>query len=413
MNMHKNKIGIQFFAMQNLDQIQQDRTAILQRMADATRNNDTEAFTAAFGDLASNIEQGLSDQIREMQASQDAVALAARGRRALTSEERKFYTDLMQAMRSDVPKQALTGVKTVFPETVIDQVFDDLRENHPLLEAIDFQNTKGLIKILLSTTGGEAKWGELGAKVDSELSAEFTEVDLTLAQLTAFIPVPKYVLDLGPSPEWMDRYVRELLAESIAVGLETGAVDGDGDKKPIGMNKKLTGAIDSVHTDKDTETVTALDPVTYGKLLDKLTVGPNKKRRAVNRVVLIVNPSDYFTKVFPATTVRAADGTYNHNIFPFPTTVIQSVAVPQDRAIIGLPKKYFLGIGAGTSGGKIEYSDHYQFLERNRVYLTYLYGYGKPMDDNAFLYLDISGLEPANLQVEVVGTVSTQASEAV
>lgn len=36
---------------------------------------------------------------------------------------------------------------------------------------------------------------------------------------------------------------------------------------------------------------------------------------------------------------------------------------------MGIAKKYFMGIGAGSSG-KIEYSDEYQFLEDNRVYTT-------------------------------------------
>ena len=40
----------------------------------------------------------------------------------------------------------------------------------------------------------------------------------------------------------------------------------------------------------------------------------------------MVNPEDYFTRVFPATTVRAADGTYSKDVFPFPTTVVQSAA---------------------------------------------------------------------------------------
>ncbi len=387
--------------MRNLDQRQKNRNDILQRMADAVRNNDQDAFAQAFGDLAGDIEESLRDDFREHVSAQDAAVLASRGHRSLTSDERTFYTQLTAAMREEGdPRQALTNVNTVFPETVIDQIFDDLRSNHPLLGAINFQNTKTLIKILLSTTGGTAKWGELGAEVNSELSADFTEVDLTLAQLTAFIPVPRYILDLGP--EWMDRYVRELLSEAIAVGLETGIVSGDGDKQPIGMIMKLTGALDGKHSVKETVTVTDLSPTTYGTLLDTLSQGPNDKRRAVNRVLLVVNPSDYFTKVFPATTVRSADGTYNSDVFPFPTTVIQSVAVEKGKAVMGLPERYFMGIGAGSGGGRIEYSDHFQFLKRNRVYLVYLYGYGKPMDDNAFLYLDISGLKPTNLKVEVV-----------
>ena len=62
-----------------------------------------------------------------------------------------------------------------------------------------------------------------------------------------------------------------------------------------------------------------------------------------------------------------------------------------------------MGIGAGKSG-KIEYSDEYQFLDDNRVYLIKMYAMGKPKDNNAFKYLDISKLKPISLKVEVTNT---------
>lgn len=62
-----------------------------------------------------------------------------------------------------------------------------------------------------------------------------------------------------------------------------------------------------------------------------------------------------------------------------------------------------MGIGAGASG-KIEYSDEYQFLEDNRVYLTKMYAMGIPKDNNAFAYLDISKLKALDLKVQVTNT---------
>ena len=74
-----------------------------------------------------------------------------------------------------------------------------------------------------------------------------------------------------------------------------------------------------------------------------------------------------------------------------------------------------MGIGAGSSG-TIEYSDEYQFLEDNRVYITKMYGTGRPKDNNAFLYLDISKMKPLPLKVEVTNTednpVNTKAKTA-
>lgn len=385
--------------MKNLDTIQEKRMNIMQRMADATKENDAEKFSQAFGELADLIQESLFGEVQELRAQQDNSILAARGCRVLTSKETKYYSQVIEAMKSGDPKQALTNINTVMPKTVIDSVFEDIKTAHPLLSAINFQNTGALVKILLSTTGGVAKWGPIEHTITSELSADFTELDLTLAKLTAFIPVNRYMLDLGPA--WLDRYVRELLTEALAIQLEVGIVDGTGKDMPVGMNRKLTGAVDGVYTAKDTVAITDLSQKTFGAILNTLTEGPNGVRRTVSTVVLIVNPSDYFTKVFPATTVRATDGTFSGNVFPFPTTVIQSAAVPSGKAVIGIASKYFMGLGT-QSGGRIEYSDEYRFLEQQRVYAIFLYGYGRAMDENAFVYLDISGLKPYVLTVETV-----------
>ena len=177
--------------------------------------------------------------------------------------------------------------------------------------------------------------------------------------------------------------------------------------RQVGAGVSVTGG---VYPEKATVPLTSLDPVSYGKLLAGMAKTPNGHYRNVNGVVMIVNPNDYLTKIMPATTVRTADGTYASNVFPFPTTVIQSVEVPENRAIIGLPNRYFMGVGTAKSG-KIEYSDEYHFLEDERMYLVKLYGHGEPLDNNAFVYADISGLVPAVQEVvvnEVKGTVKTK-----
>ena len=138
--------------------------------------------------------------------------------------------------------------------------------------------------------------------------------------------------------------------------------------------------------------IKALDTDTYGTLLSTLAKAPNGNIRTISEVVLIVNPVDYFTKVMPATTVLAPDGTYRNNIFPFPTKLIQSVGAPEGHAIIGLAPRYFMGMGT-AKGGKLEYDDSYKFIEDLRTYKIKLYGMGKPLDKNAFIYLDISNLK--------------------
>lgn len=305
-------------------------------------------------------------------------------------------------MRSSNPKQALTDLDVVMPKTVIDRVFEDLVLEHPLLDAIDFQNTSGLIETYLNTNGVQlASWGTLTGEIVKELTSGFKKTSMTLEKLSAFLPVAKAMLDLGPA--WLDHYVRTILTEAIYNGLESGIISGTGKDQPIGMMKQVGEGVsitNGVYPDKTAVKVTGFDPETYGSLLAAMAKTPKGNPRRVDGVILVVNPTDYLKKIMPGTTIMTPNGTYVNNVLPYPTTIIQSTQMAAGKAVIGLGKKYFMGIGTAKSG-KIEFSDEYHFLEDERVYLTKLYGHGEPMDNNAFQVLDISELKPTILKVKV------------
>ncbi|WNX85249.1 phage major capsid protein [Agathobaculum sp. NTUH-O15-33] len=398
--------------MKNLDKVKQEQEKFRQKLAETVKEGDEEAVAQAFGEFAQGVQESILAEAQEMMQCTDTTVLASRGVRQLTGEETKYYQKAIEAMRSSNPKQALTDMDVVMPKTVIDAVFDDLTDKHPLLDAIGFQNTSGMIEMLVNTgTKQLATWSPLTAEIVKELTGGFKKVNMGLNKLSAFIPVAKAMLDLGPA--WLDRYVRTILQEALYLGLEEAIVNGTGKDQPIGMNRQVGDGVTvtgGVYPEKATVPLNSLDPVTYGTLLSGMTITPNGHYRTVESVVMIVNPNDYLTKIMPATTVRTADGTYTRDVFPFPTTVIQSVQVPENRAIIGLADRYFMGVGTGKSG-KIEYSDEYHFLEDERVYLVKLYGHGEPLDNNAFVYADISGLKPVVQEVvvnEVKGTVKTK-----
>jgi len=384
--------------MRNLDLMQKERTEILQRMSQAITENNSEAYVQAFNDLAASIQEAVRAEYEQAIQSNDASILAQRGVRQLTSEETQYYQAVIEAMKSNNPKQALSEVDKVLPKTTIDAVFEDLTANHPLLDAINFQNTGALVEIIISTSSGVAGWGDLTATINEELAGSFAIIELGQKKLSAFIPVAKAMLDLGPA--WLDRYVRTLLAEALATELEAAIVDGDGNGKPIGMTRKLSGAVDGVYPRKTDTAITDLSPATFGTILNTVSQGPNGKRRAVPELLMVVNPADYYTKVFPATTPRTTDGGYTTGVFPYPTKVIVSAAVPSGKAVFGLGNRYFFGLGT-AKGGKLEYSDEYRFLEDQRVYLIKLYGNGRALDENAFVYVDISNLVPTVQKVEV------------
>lgn len=399
--------------MKNKDLMQKEKQEIMQRMSAAVKEENEDAFVQAWTDLADSIQKQVLEEADGYMQGLDKQILAGRGARQLTSEETQYYQAVIEAMRSSNPKQALTELDIVLPKTTIDAVFDDLTDQHPLLDAINFQNTSGLIEMIVNTgTKQLATWSALTAEIVKELTGGFKKVNMTLHKLSAFMPVAKAMLDLGPV--WLDRYVRAVLQEALSLGLEEAIINGTGKDMPIGMNRQVGEGVtvtDGVYPEKATVAVNSLDPVAYGTLLAGMATTPNGHARTVDRVIMIVNPNDYLTKIMPATTVRATDGTYVNNVLPFPTTIIQSVQVPANRAIIGLGDRYFMGLGTAKSG-KIEYSDEYRFLEDERVYLVKLYGHGEPLDNNAFVYADITNLKPTVKQVvvnEVKGTVTTKA----
>lgn len=387
--------------MRSKDLKELTREELAQKFNNALESGDAAAVAQAFADMAENIQQEVLEKAKDAAAVEqmDAAALAARGLRQLTSEERKYYEAVINAMKSDSPKQALANLDVTMPKTIIEDVFDSLKAEHKLLSAIDFNNTTFVTEWILNKNGKQkAVWGEITAEIEKELSGDFEKLEMTMYILTAFMPVAKSMLDLGAT--WLDSYVRQVLQDALYVGLEEGIVCGTGVKMPIGMMKDITAAHadEEPYPDKTAIKVTEFTPEVYGGLIGKMAVSRNNRPRAVGEVILVVNPVDYWQRVMPATTIMRPDGTYANNVLPYPTDVIQSEEVPSGKAVLGIAKQYFMGIGAGKDG-VIEYDDSYKFLQRERVYAGHLYGNGKPKDNNSFLVLDISELKPAAYMV--------------
>lgn len=388
--------------MINLDAIEKEKGEIVARMNAAIEKNDAAAFQAEFGKLCENIEKGVLEKAKGIVDANDQKVLSERGVRQLTSKETEYYQKLIDAMKAENPRQAVDNLDIVMPYTVIDAVFDDLRTNHPLLSKIQFRSVTGITKMMMNTNGYQkAAWGKLCAAITQELTSGFREIDVTLNKLSAFLPVCKAMLDLGP--QWLDRYVREVLYEAFANGLEDGIVNGTGKEQPIGMmrqvgdNVTVTGG---VYPEKDVIQITQFDNVQLGKIASVLAINEKGQARTVSDLILVVNPADYFSRVLPATQYPAPGGGYV-SALPFAIDVIQSAAVPVGKAVFGMARLYFMGSGI-ENNGRIQYSDDYHFLEDERVYLIKGYAHGFAMDNNAFVVFDITGLQPARYKVEVI-----------
>lgn len=387
---------------------------LMTNLAAAMQSENQEAIAEAFTGFADSVQQNVLEDMRKFQQTNDETILQARGVRVLTQKEKDFYQSYINAVKLD-PKQTFTGQDNALPQTVLEDVLGNIATNHPLLQIINFRPTAAKIKIIMNAQASQkATWGALNSAITKELSASLKNREMSLSKLTAYMPISLDMLDVGM--EWLDAYIREILTEALALALEDAIVAGTGKDMPIGMDKQVQDDVTvtaGVYPQKDKVTVTSFSPTAYGTLIAKIAEDPvdNTKARPVPSVVLIVNPFDYFTKIMPATTILKNDGTYATNVFPYPTTVIQSCAVAKNSAIMGLPSKYFAAVGPGATGGKLEYSDEFKFLDDQRTYKIKMYGTGRAEDNNAFQFLDITNLVAVDKEVvvkEVKGTVKTK-----
>lgn len=380
----------------------------LNKIVAAMKSGDETEIQQAWKDLHDSIAEAVKADFTEMRESNDAAVLAQRGYRQLTSKETKWYQKVITALKSTDPKQAFTAIigsdneDDLMPTTIIEDVYRDLKEEYPLLKAINFQYVGYITKWILNDHAAQqAVWGTITDEITKEITSAFRVVDINQSKLSAFAIIEHGMLDLGPT--FLDGYIRAVLAEAIMSGLELAIVAGTGVNQPIGLMKDIHEGVSFSSTtgypDKPATKVTDFTPATYGGVVAQLAVTEKGKKRKFNKVAMIVNQTDYLTKVMPATTVLNANGVYVNNLFPFPTDVHVSNAVDTGKAIVFLPAEYFLGMG-GAKNGVIEYSDEYKFIEDQRVFKIKQYGAGRAFDNTSAVVLDITGLEPAYITVQ-------------
>ena len=374
----------------------------------AMQSGDEEKIKAAWESFHASIAAEIKKDFEELQSTQDAAVLAQRGYRQLTSKEVKWYEKVITALKSSNPKQAFvdiigsTNEEDLMPTTIIEDVYKNLREEYPLLKAINFQHVGYITKWIMNDHSAQrAVWGTITDEITKEITSSFKTVDIHQNKLSAFAVVELGMLDLGPT--FLDGYIRAVLAEAIASGLELALTKGSGKNEPIGLVKDIHEGVEVSSTtgypDKEKETVTDFTPANYGALVAKMAVTESGKMRKFTHVGMICNMVDYLTKIMPATTVLNANAQYVNNLFPFPTNVYISNTLDTGEAVLFLEDEYFLGMG-GAKNGVIEYSDEYKFLEDQRVFKIKQYGAGRAYDNTSALFLDISGVKPAYITVE-------------
>ena len=395
------------------------------KLARAFASDDETQIAQAFVDFQTSTIDSVREEYEAAIKSNDSNILAQRGFRQLTTEENEYYKGVIErAINKRAPRQEADGFihigngegdanmpTKMMPETIIDDVFENLTENHPILAKVKLTNVNYLTTWLRNKhTRQLAAWGEVEGAITEEIKSAFETVTVTQGKLSAFVLVSIDMLRLGPT--LLDGYIRTVLTEAIACGLEGGIVNGTGiNGQPIGLIKNPDGNISQStgYPNKTKDVVTSFEPAEYGALVAKLAKdAKGHVKQSIADLTLACNLTDYLTKVMPATTVLTTDGRYVNNLLPIATDVITSEVIQDGEAILFLPSEYDLLVG-GVRG--IEYSDEYKFLEDQRVLKSVMYAYGLPTDSTTALYLDISGLEPGYVNVKVKGTVKTKEQE--
>ena len=394
--------------MTNLDATKDKKNELYNAVTAALASGNEEQIKAAVMDLQEFNKNELKAIYNEYEESKDEAVLESRGIKALTSEETKFWNSFISdakrhfGIQNSASDGVYTGIMELLPKTEYFSIVEELKQEHPLLSVINFTNTSAVTKWTIDNSAEQrATWDELNTPITTALEGgPFITVDMTLAKLTAYIFVSNDMLDLGP--RWVAAYATTLLKEAVWLGLEYAIVAGNGKKMPIGMIADYKKPFDAStgYPVRQAIKCTGFTKEFYGEMLSIMSIKDNGRTRGINGVLLVVNPTDYFTKIFPATTALTTDFKYVNGLFPYPTQVVQSTAVPQGHAIMGVAKDYFMGLGS-AKGGKLEYSDEYKFLEDLRTYKIKVYANGQPKQYNAFQYLDISDLE------EVFPTIAT------
>jgi len=326
--------------------------------------------------LAKDVRGGILADVNS--GMTDTSVLQSRGANVLTTEETKFFNVVIE-------EGGFKDTDTL-PKTTQDRIFDDLVEAHPLLQQLGIQNLGAVTEFIYSDAEGMAVWGPIFGDIKGQLNAAFRKESINQLKLTAFVPIANDMLTLGPA--WVERYVRTMISEAMAVGLERGYVAGRGStqNEPVGLLKNVNSETGAVSDKVSTGTLT-FEPgkVVINEMRDVVkglsirTVGEEKKiRKVASKIVMVVNPFDSFDIQAKATTQNAA-GVYVTNM-PFNPIIEESSFIPEGKVLFFVKDEYIAAVGGAVNMKKF---DQTLAMEDATLYIAKQFATGKPKDNDA------------------------------
>jgi len=357
-------------------------TAVLSNL-EATEKETTEAYENYFNALQTEVATAITAQVNNEML--DRSILQQRGKNVLTSEETKFF--------NVVATSGGFSDDSILPVTTQERVFDDLVQEHVLLEAIGLENLGAVTRYIDADPTKTYAWGDLFGPIAGQIAAAFTDEEVGSLKLTAFAAIPNDMLELGPV--WIERYVRTVLVESYSTGLEFGLVNGGGTvaKQPVGLIKDVDVATGAVTTKTSSGTLTfapsANGETVAGELFTVVSAlskdATGKSVKVAGKIVMVVNSTDAIAVQF-RNTIQTANGQWVTNL-PYNIKIVESDEVPANKAIFFVQGRYKAKV---TGGVRIKKFDQTLAIEDATLYTMKQFANGKPKDNKAALVYDLA-----------------------
>lgn len=341
-------------------------------LAAVNNNEPAEKQNELYGAM---LDELLNEAKKQARAEAEGLIAANPADAKLSARERKFFN----AITTDVGYKE----EKLLPQETIDRIFENLTTAHPLLAEIGMVNAGLRLKFLKSETSGVAVWGNIYGEIKGQLDAAFSEEEAIQNKLTAFVVIPKDLKDFGPA--WIESFVSTQIDEAFAVALEAAFLAGDGNGKPIGLNRQVQAGVaitGGVYPEKTSiGDLTFADSATTVKELTNVYKhhSTDEKGRAVavdGKVVMVVNPADAWEVKRQYTSLNA-QGVYV-TALPYNLKIVESLAQVSEKVVTFVSGRYDAYIGGGITLRKY---DQTLAIEDMDLYTAKQFAYGKAKDD--------------------------------
>lgn len=341
-------------------------------LAAVNNNEPAEKQNELYGAM---LDELLNEAKKQARAEAEGLIAANPADAKLSARERKFFN----AVTTDVGYKE----EKLLPQETIDRIFENLTTAHPLLAEIGMVNAGLRLKFLKSETSGVAVWGNIYGEIKGQLDAAFSEEEAIQNKLTAFVVIPKDLKDFGPA--LIESFVSTQIDEAFAVALEAAFLAGDGNGKPIGLNRQVQAGVaitGGVYPEKTSiGDLTFADSATTVKELTNVYKhhSTDEKGRAVavdGKVVMVVNPADAWDVKRQYTSLNA-QGVYV-TALPYNLKIVESLAQVSEKVVTFVSGRYDAYIGGGITLRKY---DQTLAIEDMDLYTAKQFAYGKAKDD--------------------------------